>query len=107
MRFRCPHCAAFGTVRTSEPMSPTVTWLYVQCSDLECGHSWRVDAEASVTLSPSAKPNSSVNMPLSPHVRRGVLGRMLELLPTGNHKSLAGPLTADLFEPQPEQRPSG
>jgi hypothetical protein len=97
MRFRCPHCGAFGNVRTSETMSPTVTWCYVQCTDLHCGHVWRVDAEAAVTLSPSAKPNSTVTMPLSPHVRRSVLTRMLDLLPNGHHKS-SDPLQLDLMD---------
>lgn len=105
MRFRCPHCGAFGIVRTSEAMSPTVTWLYCQCQDLECGHSWRVDAEATVTLSPSGKPNPGVTIPLSPHVRRGILGRMLDALPNGNHKSRF-PMTGELFDPQPDS-PSG
>lgn len=109
MRFRCPHCGAFGNVRTSESMSPTVTWMYCQCTDLECGHAWRVDAEASVTLSPSAKPSPQVNIPLSPHVRRGLLGRMLQLLPTGNHRPLA-PVNGDLFDAGgdgPPGRPTG
>lgn len=87
MRLRCPHCGAFGNVRTSETMSPTVTWMYIQCTDLECGHAWRVDAEASVTLSPSARPNVSVYIPLSPHVRRGLLTRLLEVAPVGDHQS--------------------
>ncbi len=113
MRFPCPHCQALGRVRTSERMSPTVSWLYLQCSDLECGHSWRVDAEATVTISPSAKPSPQVNMPLSPHVRRGVLARMLELLPDGNHQART-PQTMDMFEldshalaQPPTARPSG
>lgn len=108
MRFPCPHCNALGRVRTSERMSPTVSWLYLQCTDLECGHAWRVDAEATVTLSPSAKPSSTVVMPLSPHVRRGVLARMLELLPDGNHQPKR-PLNRDLFDADTEalSRPSG
>ncbi|WP_439587684.1 ogr/Delta-like zinc finger family protein [Hydrogenophaga sp.] len=109
MRFPCPHCNAWGRVRTSERMSPTVSWLYLQCTDLECGHSWRVDAEATVTLSPSAKPCSTVTMPLSPHVRRGVLARMLDLLPNGNHTS-PQPRNADLFDDDATAgvpRPSG
>lgn len=114
MRFRCPHCGAFGGVRTSNQISATVTWLYVQCGDLECSHSWRVDAEATVTLSPSAKPDPQVNIPLSPHVRRGLLGHMLAALPTGNHTPrTTRPSTADLFESMlldphtPATRPTG
>ena len=95
MRFRCPHCGTRSTVRTSEHMSPTVTWLYVQCRNLECGHTWRVDAEASVTISPSAIPNPTVKMALSQHVYRNRLMFQLETALFGEHVP-RGPQQLDL-----------
>ena len=95
MRFRCPHCGARSVVRTSELMSPTVTWLYVQCRNLECGHTWRVDAEASITLSPSAMPNPGVHIPISRHVRRDLLVLQMDTARVGHHQP-PGPYQLDL-----------
>lgn len=106
MRFRCPHCGAYGNVRTSEPQSATVTYLYVACVDLECGHTWRVDAEAAVTLSPSAKPRADVLIPLSPHVQRGRLTKNLELAREGDHRPF-GPWIDDMFDCAPGAQPTG
>lgn len=97
MRFRCPHCSTSSVVRNSETMSPTVTWLYVQCRNLECGHTWRVDAEAACTISPSAMPRSDVRLPLSPHVRRGLLTEQLQTSRLGDHRPQQ-PWIDDLFD---------
>lgn len=97
MRFRCPHCNEFGTVRNSEQQSPTVTYLYVQCCNLECGHTWRVDAAATLTLSPSARPRTDVLIPLSPYVRRATLGMHMQLAPNGQHTG-SSPLQLDLMD---------
>lgn len=86
MRFRCPHCGTRSVVRTSQQMSPTVTWLYVQCRNLDCGHTWRVDAEASVTISPSAQPNPGVKMDLSQHVNRDLLAAQMATARDGDHQ---------------------
>lgn len=104
MRFRCPHCNEFGTVRNSEQQSPTVTYLYVQCTNLECGHTWRMDAAASLTLSPSARPRTDVLIPLSPYVRRATLGMHMQLAPNGQHNG-TGPLQLDLMDDAPPMPP--
>ncbi|MBX9612450.1 MAG: ogr/Delta-like zinc finger family protein [Burkholderiales bacterium] len=100
MRFRCPHCETISTVRTSETMSPTVTWMYVQCGNLNCGHTWRVDAEASVTISPSARPNPRVVLPLSSHVQRDALRAQMERSPTAVVEPV-GAKRMPLFDPPP------
>ena len=105
MRFRCPHCGTSSVVRTSETMSATVTWLYVQCRNLECGHTWRVDAEAAITISPSAMPRHDVQLPLSPHVRRGLLSVQLQTARVGQHRPQQ-PWIGDLFDnPDAERGP--
>lgn len=105
MRFRCPHCGTSSVVRTSETMSATVTWLYVQCRNVDCGHTWRVDAEASLTISPSAMPRPDVLLPLSPHVRRGVLSEQLQTARVGQHRPQQ-PWIGDLFDnPDAERGP--
>lgn len=103
MRFRCPHCGTSSVVRTSEVMSATVTWLYVQCRNVDCGHTWRVDAEAAVTISPSAMPRPDVLLPLSPHVRRGLLSEQLQTARVGQHRPQQ-PWIDDLFDSQDGER---
>ncbi len=95
MRFRCPHCGTSSVVRTSEQMSPTLTWLYVQCRKLECGHTWRVDAESSMTISPSATPNPNVSMSISAHANRNLLAIQLRTAPVGDHRP-PGPYQSEL-----------
>lgn len=103
MRLRCPHCHTLSTVRTSETLSDTVTWMYLQCNDINCGHTWRVDAAASVTISPSARPNPRVNLPMSQHVARQGLREALDRSPSANIDPV-GAHTLPLFggtSPQP------
>lgn len=107
MRFRCPHCDTISTVRTSEAMSPTVTWMYVQCANLNCGHTWRVDAAASVTISPSARPNPRVLLPMSNHVQRTALAHLLERSPSVEVNPV-GAQPMPLFDsPEPPPQPTG
>lgn len=106
MRFRCPHCGAFGNVRTSTQQSPTVTYLYVACTDFECGHTWRVDAAASVTISPSAKTRPDILLPISPHVQRGHIAKTLEIAGQGDHRPF-GPWIDDMFDCAPHTQPTG
>ena len=115
MRFRCPHCDTLSTVRTSETMSQTVTWFYVACNNINCGHTWRVDAAASVTISPSARPNARVVLPISTHVLRAELARQLERSPTADVDPVgAKPMPLFLADdaqahhtPEPEPQPTG
>lgn len=53
--------------------------LVYQCTDPECGHTWVSNLEAIRTLSPSAKPNPTVLLPISERVRERLM-QQLELL---------------------------
>jgi hypothetical protein len=111
MRYRCPHCDHTALVRNSEQLSPTVTYQYVFCTNLECGHTFRVEATAAMTISPSARPRSDVVIPLSPYVRRGALAAHLDKSPTGEIPAgtkLAGQtLQLDLIDDAPAYAPTG
>jgi Ogr/Delta-like zinc finger len=96
MRLRCPHCGEFGTIRSSEQMTECVSNQYVQCGNLECGHTWRATTTAEVTLSPSAIPNSRVNLPLSTHVKSALLTEQLGR-PKFDYQP-TGALQGDIFE---------
>lgn len=88
MRFRCPHCGKRSVIRSSEQITPTFSRFYIQCPDVECGHTWRVDAAANVTLSPSAKPNPGVKMDLSQHVNRNLLAYQMATARDGDHQPI-------------------
>ena len=70
--YRCPHCKTRALARTSKEISPILRELYYVCPDPECGHTFVVHAEAVRTLSPSAKPDPLVYLPISEHTRRAV-----------------------------------
>ena len=72
MFYRCPHCQAPSTIRTSVQSSAILREMFYQCTDAECGHTFVVHAEAVRTLSPSAKPDPLVYLPISEHTRRAV-----------------------------------
>ncbi|WP_080404940.1 ogr/Delta-like zinc finger family protein [Burkholderia ubonensis] len=66
---RCPHCRMRATARSSREMSITFREITYQCNNLECGHTYVVNMEFARTLSPSATPDPSLNLPISAHVR--------------------------------------
>ena len=70
--YRCPHCKAKAQVRSSKEITPILREISYSCPDPECGHTFVVHAEAVRTLSPSAKPDPLVYLPMSEHTRRAV-----------------------------------
>ncbi|HDR8929189.1 TPA: ogr/Delta-like zinc finger family protein [Burkholderia vietnamiensis] len=81
MRFTidCPHCKGRVIARSSRYMSITLREIVFVCRDPECGHTFVANLEAVRTLSPSAKPNEAIRLPLSPHVKERVM-KQLQLL---------------------------
>ena len=75
---RCPPCRTRATARSSRDMSLTFREVTFMCNNPECGHTYVVNMEFARTLSPSAMPNLSLKLPLSPHVRER-LAEQLEL----------------------------
>ncbi|MGB6054487.1 MAG: ogr/Delta-like zinc finger family protein [Burkholderiaceae bacterium] len=68
MKTRCPHCRQLAPVRTSHDLSLTMREIVFTCRNHLCGHVWVAVLEDVRTLSPSAVPNLSVKLPLSPHI---------------------------------------
>jgi len=98
-RWACPHCDATCEIRTSRMLSKTLRESSYACTNPECGHTFVVRASADYTLSPSATPNPTVNMPLSTHVRRGLVRVVLDCADTEDHETQFTPArTPDLFE---------
>ena len=97
-RFPCPHCKATSEIRTSRMVSATMRESIYQCTNVECGHTFIVDAEASRTLSPSATPDPTVNIPLSTHVRRDMVRVVLDNATEAVYQPrYTMPVTGDLF----------
>jgi hypothetical protein len=60
-------------------MTTTMREIVFVCLDYECGHTFVANLEAVRTLSPSAKPNPAIGLPLSPHVKDRLM-QQLQLL---------------------------
>lgn len=91
MLLRCPHCQTRSQIRTSVQVSPVLREMVVVCQDAECGHTFVVHAEAARTLSPSAKPDPDVHLPISDKTRALI----------SQHSSMTGHIQPRLRQPQP------
>jgi hypothetical protein len=65
--------------RTSKPLSATMREISYQCVDPECGHTFVAQLEVVRTISPSAKPNKDIRLPISPRTV-ALLKEQLELM---------------------------
>lgn len=63
MQHICPHCNSKATCRTSRAVSPLTRELYMQCHNVECGHTWKSHLAAVGTIVPSQIPNPQVFLP--------------------------------------------
>ena len=98
-RISCPHCNWPATVRTSETMSELTRQTTYSCTNWECGHNFKTLEEIVCSLTPSSTPNPAIHLPLSSHVRRGLLQRQLDQERTVDHTPQnSAPSTLDLFE---------
>lgn len=97
-RMACPHCDFDSVIRTSMLMTKLMRETTYACTNPECGHTFIALTEIVRTLSPSATPNPSVNLPLSSHVRRDVLRTVLDHAGEAAHTpQFTQPVTGDLF----------
>lgn len=97
-RMACPHCDAQAEIRTSRLVSKTMREFIYACTNMECGHTFVALSEIVRTLSPSATPNPTVNLPLSSHVRRDMVRVVLDNAGESLHQArYTAPITGDLF----------
>ena len=98
-RISCPHSNWPATVRTSETVSELTRKTTYSCTNWECGHNFKTLEEIVCSLTPSSTPNPAIHLPLSSHVRRGLLQRQLTHERIVDHTPENGtPSTLDLFE---------
>lgn len=65
----CAHCKGPATIRDSFSLSPLLRQLRCVCRDLECGHTFVAHLETTSTLSPSGKPDPTIQLPISTRTR--------------------------------------
>ncbi len=101
-RLHCPHCDAQALIRTSVQITVLTRETTYCCTNAECGHTFSALTEIVRTLSPSATPNPSINLPLSTHVRRDLVRATLEhAQPSDYAPRNTRPVNGDLFEARP------
>lgn len=61
----CPHCGTVAVCRSSREITPLTRELYVQCCNIDCGHTWRSVLSIVATIAPSQCPNPQVFVPRS------------------------------------------
>lgn len=57
MHMKCPHCHSPAAIRTSRELSALLREGYYQCSNVVCGHTFKVLVEVVKTLSPASHPD--------------------------------------------------
>ncbi|MBN8438452.1 MAG: ogr/Delta-like zinc finger family protein [Candidatus Accumulibacter sp.] len=62
MRITCPHCNATVKVRSSTQVSSLIQEGYCQCTNIVCGHTFRIVTEVVATIAPSAVPDPDVSI---------------------------------------------
>ncbi|HEX8583032.1 MAG TPA: ogr/Delta-like zinc finger family protein [Allosphingosinicella sp.] len=61
----CPHCQERAICRTSSQITPLARELLYRCDNDECGHAFISQLEIIRTVTPSARPNPAVHLPLT------------------------------------------
>jgi hypothetical protein len=102
MRETCPHCHAVAIIRTSDELSPTGRRLYCRCTNAACGHYFVAHAVIVCTLSPAARPNPAIWLPMSPAIDREALMQQLRHAPRAPGEA-PRPKTAADSPPEPQE----
>lgn len=91
MMFLCPHCRTKALIRSSRELSPLLRELMMVCQDAECGHTFVVHAEVARTVSPSAKPDPEVFLPINEKTRDMI----------AQHSTMTGQIRVPAPQPKP------
>lgn len=64
-KLRCPHCDHGLRVRTSVALHPLLRSTYLQCTNVNCGATYRGQMEITHAMSPSGCPNPNIDLPIA------------------------------------------
>lgn len=62
----CPMCQANGRIEGTEHVTPLVKTLWVACTNVTCGMTWRMQLSFEFVVSPSAIEDPAIDLPLAP-----------------------------------------
>ena len=68
----CPHCRSRARVRTSREETPLVRNASLQCTNVECGHTFAAQLQITHTIAPSRLPNPAIILPVAPPRQRSM-----------------------------------
>ncbi len=102
----CPHCQSRASGDKVRRITRTLSEVTYRCSNVRCGCNFVVSVETVRMLTLPSIPDPTVNVPLSPHIRRGALQAVMEhgrIADLRNGDFIAGQAeNLDLFEQQQE-----
>ncbi|MCP8687728.1 ogr/Delta-like zinc finger family protein [Marinobacterium sedimentorum] len=64
-KLKCPHCRHGIRVRNSVSQHPLLRAAYLQCTNVNCGATYRGQFEITHLMSPSACPNPEIDLPFA------------------------------------------
>lgn len=67
---KCPDCGCSMRVRHSVGESPLLRTLYLQCTNVACGSTFKAYLEVTHRLSPSGHPESNIDIPMADNAIR-------------------------------------
>jgi hypothetical protein len=70
----CPHCEAAASTRTSRKVTALVREVYMQCNNLNCGHTFVAQLSVVRTIAPSNIPRPGLVLPIAPPRRKARSG---------------------------------
>lgn len=65
----CPHCRSASFRRSSRMITPMLREVFYACRNVACGHTWKASLIFEHSLSPSAVPDPTLNLPVRPMPR--------------------------------------
>ena len=72
----CPHCRHGLRVRNSYSLHLLLRATYLQCTNINCGATFRAQMEITHAMSPSACPNPEIDLPVADsEIRRQAIER--------------------------------
>lgn len=68
---KCGHCGSSVRIRNSDGRHICLRILYMQCTNIQCGATYRGMVEVTHQYSPSGRPNPAFHLPTTPqHLRQ-------------------------------------
>ncbi len=64
-KLKCPDCQQAMRVRNSVGQHLLLRSIYFQCTNVNCGSTYRGQMEITHVISPSACPNPEINLPVA------------------------------------------